>query len=566
MAAWIGFGSTFGALLALCAGATAQVQRAKLLASDADCQDFFGSSVAIDGDWAMVGSPQEDEIAEQSGAAYVYHRVNGTWVQTQKLKAADAEFGDGFGYALAMDQGRAVIGAYAEAPQGVQGAGSAYVFELAGETWVQRAKIWANGPTANTLFAQAVAISGGRIVVGAKSASPVGWYSGAAWVFEGAGASWTQTAMLIPSDAAQGDGFGGIVAIEGTRIVVSAISANLPQAIDVGVAYYFESPTPGVWVERQKLVASDGTPSDAFGLSIAISGNTLMIGALSDTLDWNAGAVYVFELQGGTWSEVQRLYGLDTTWNESFCVVALDGDYAVVGAMGDDDAGWNSGACHAFRRVGPSWLQIGKLLDNDGGDLRLFGQWIALTGHTVLVACAGDDAAAPTDYTCQSGAAYVFELAPTALQYGSCATAAPCGNADSHGGCNNSTGQGAILQAAGSGSVASDDLVIEARHLPPGTSGILFMGAGQTYYTFGDGKRVVATGGVGFFRFGVLQADAQGVMLRGPGLVAQSQTFTPPGQISAGQTWNFQCWYRNPAGPCGAFYNLSNGLSVEFTP
>jgi hypothetical protein len=568
MTRWTGWVATICALIGMRGGVLAQCQSAKLAPADLDCRDYFGSSVAIDGDWAIVGSPQDDDLFEQSGAVYVFHRVNGTWAQTQKLKAGDAEYGDGFGYALAMDQGRAVIGAYFEAPQGVQGAGSAYVFELIGDTWVQRAKIWANNPTASTFFGETVALSGGRIVVGSYAASPVSLYSGAAWVFEGAGSVWTQVAMLVPSDAAPGDGFGSAVALDGTRLVVTASNADLPQGHDVGVAYVFESPAPGVWVERQKLVPSDGATSDAFGISVDVEGDTILIGSvLHDGAYPNSGAVYVFQWGGASWIETQQLVPFDADAEDRFGAAAtMNGDLAVISCHVDDDLGWNSGAGYAFRREGSTWVQIGKLLAVDGSALDLFGAPVGLSGTTAIVGCFGDDDASPQDPGCQSGSAYIFELAPTAAQYGSCATSAPCGNPDVHGGCANSTGQGAILQACGSGSIAIDELVLEARALPPNTSGILFMGAGQTDSTFGDGQRVVATGGVGFFRFGVQQADAQGVIVRGPGLVAQSQGFVPAGQIAAGQTWNFQCWYRNPAGPCGSFFNLSNGVVVWFTP
>jgi hypothetical protein len=352
-------------------------------------------------------------------------------------------------------------------------------------------------------------------------------------------------------------------------LVVTAANANLPQGHDVGVAYVFESPAPGVWVERQKLVPSDGAASDFFGTAVAIDGDTILVGSvLHDQVAPNSGAVYVFRWDGSSWIQSQQLVAFDLDAEDTFGLgIVVEGDYAIASCHLDDDAGWNSGSCYAFRREGSTWVQIGKILANDGSAGDLLGLLaVGLSGTTVLVGCSRDDDAVPSDSGCQSGSAYVFELAPTSAQYGSCAALAPCANADAHGGCANSTGQGAVLQACGSGSVATDDLVLETRHMPPGTSGILFMGAGQTYLTFGDGKRVVATGGVGFFRFGVQQADGQGVSVRGPGLVAQSQGFLPPGQIAAGQTWNFQSWYRNPAGPCGAFFNLSNGLAVLFTP
>lgn len=113
-----------------------------------------------------------------------------------------------------------------------------------------------------------------------------------------------------------------------------------------------------------------------------------------------------------------------------------------------------------------------------------------------------------------------------------------------------------------------DDLVLEARDLPPSTFSIMFMGAGQTVTALGNGQRVVAPGGAGLFRFGVQQADLGGFLRRGPGLVAQSQGFLPAGRIAPGQTWNFQAWYRDPAAsaPCLGTSNLTNGFQVAFGP
>jgi hypothetical protein len=191
---------------------------------------------------------------------------------------------------------------------------------------------------------------------------------------------------------------------------------------------------------------------------------------------------------------------------------------------------------------------------------------VGLSGTTAIAGALGDDDACPTNPACNSGSAYVFELAPDAVQYGSCPSGAPCNNADDHGGCANSTGQGAILAACGSGSVAADDLVLEVRHLPPGVFAILFMGPEQVQVPFGDGIRCVGPGTAGLFRFPVQNAGATAAITLGPGIAAWSQGFPPAGLIAPGSTWNFQCWYRDPLGPCGGTFNLSNGLSASFLP
>src|SRR5882672_2370253 len=154
--------------LVLAGAAYGQRQLAKLVASDAAQADEFGTSVALDGEWSVIGKPQDDELADQSGAAYVYRRVGANWNQFQKLKASDAEFGDAFGFAVAIDGGVAAVGAIHEFPQGVFDAGSVYVFEWNGASWVETAKIWASDAAPQTHFGFSLALSGDRLLVGAK--------------------------------------------------------------------------------------------------------------------------------------------------------------------------------------------------------------------------------------------------------------------------------------------------------------------------------------------------------------------------------------------------------------
>ncbi|MFT7676763.1 MAG: hypothetical protein ACI8QC_000738 [Planctomycetota bacterium] len=146
-----------------------------------------------------------------------------------------------------------------------------------------------------------------------------------------------------------------------------------------------------------------------------------------------------------------------------------------------------------------------------------------------------------------------------------CAAGAPCGNADPTAGCTNSTGSGGLLTPSGSTSIGSDDLVLTATSLPPLAFGIPFMGPSTTpAVVFGDGLRCVAGG---LWRFPIVMADAAGTVAIGPGLVASSIALNPPaGQIALGSTWNFQHWYRDPFGPCGTGYSVTNAVSATFVP
>lgn len=555
-------------LLALSPGVSvAQVQRVKLIPPDVEYEDNFGSAVAIDGDWALIGSPLDDDLGDQSGAVYVYRRVSGTWQLSQKLKASDAVPSAQFGNALAMHGDIAVVGAFTDRPMGIQAAGSVYVFERSGTSWVQRSKLWASDASPNWNFGEAVDISSGVIAVGSGVATGVSAYSGLAYVFEGSGSSWVQTARLVPSDAAQGDAFGDSVSVDGNRLVVGAPSANLPTGGNQGVAYYFVSPSPGSWIEAQKL-SGPGTLNDYLGFDLDLEGDNLLVSAPgANVAGSNSGAVHYFRYQSGAWNHTQVLVGRDSTSGDEFGAwVAHDDGIALMSGFACDDLAPYSGGGYAFSLQGSMWQQDGKLLPQDSFANHEVGLGVAVSGRTAILGCPFDNSACPQDPACHSGAAYIFDLPTNATQYGSCADNAPCGNTDTHGGCRNKTGHGATLQACGNTSYQADDLFLQMREFPPNSSHRLYMGPLQMAAPFGNGQRLVAPGSLGYYRFPVQQANAQGYSSFGPGIIAHSQGFGGLGQILPGQTWCFQGWHRDVGGPCGSFFNLTNGLKVTFAP
>ena len=552
--------------IGLTPAARAQCQTAKLTASDMLQGDEFGQSVAIAGDWALIGKPQDDDIADQSGAAYFYLRSGASWPQYQKIKASDAAFGDAFGTSVALSGTVAVVGAPDEFPQGVFDAGAAYVFEFSGGSWLETAKLWASDASPTAHFGLACAVSGNRLLIGAKDEAHAGMSSGAAYVFERSVTGWIEVAKLTASDAAAGDAFGRSIALDGNVALIGAPSADGATSFDFGAAYVFEKLAS--WSQVAKLTANDGATSDFFGMSVGVSAGTLLIGASAhDHGLSNAGAAYVFERPLGTWVQVRELRAGDTAAGDQFgASLALEGALCVIGSNADDDLGFSSGSAYAFRRASTGWTEVGKFLARDGADFNILGTQVALSGTRALAGAVGDDDACPGNPFCSSGSAYVFEFVPQAFQYGSCAGGAPCGNVDSHGGCANSTGAGAVLAACGSSSIAADNLMLEVTGLPPNAAATLFMGSAQITWPFGDGLRVVGAGAGTLRRFPLQQAGALGDFVSGPGIAASTQAFPTATQIHAGQTWNFQCWYRDAAGACGGTTNLSNGLSVDFTP
>jgi hypothetical protein len=263
------------------------------MASDAQANDNFGYSVAVSGDTAVIGAYAEDTGGSTAGAAYVFTRSSGAWVEQAKLMASDAVYGDYFGYSVAVSGDTAVIGAQFE-DTGGSTAGAAYVFTRTGGAWTQQAKLMASDAQANDYFGASVSVSGDTAVIGARLEDTGGSGAGAAYVFTRTGGSWTQQAKLMASDAQESDQFGASVSVSGDTAVIGAYAEDTGGS-GAGAAYVFTR-TGGSWTQQAKLMASDAQESDQFGYSVSVSGDTAVIGArLEDTGGSTAGAAYVFE-------------------------------------------------------------------------------------------------------------------------------------------------------------------------------------------------------------------------------------------------------------------------------
>jgi len=239
-------------------------------------------------------------------------------------------------------------------------------------------------------FGGSLALSGDTAVIGAAHDDDNGTNSGSAYVFRYDGSTWVQEAKLLPSDGAVWDIFGGPVAVSGDTAVIGATGDD-DNGAQSGSAYVFRYDGSD-WVQEAKLLPSDGAPGDSFGY-VAISGDTAVIGALGDD------SAYVFRRDGSTWVQEAKLLG-SGNFGE---FVSISGDCAVIGAWWDDDNGQGSGSAYVFRYDGWTWFQEAKLLASDGAPDDNFGNGVAIFGDTVLVGGRGND-----DNGTDSGSAYVF--------------------------------------------------------------------------------------------------------------------------------------------------------------
>ncbi|HOR97207.1 MAG TPA: FG-GAP repeat protein [Kiritimatiellia bacterium] len=395
-------GSNSGSAYVFTRDGTTWSQQAKLIADDGEVGDWFGTSVALHGDTALVGAYRDDDDGNDSGSAYVFTRSDTNWIQQAKLTANDGAEMDYFGYSVALAGDTALVGAYADDDKGSI-SGSAYVFTRSGSTWTQQAKLTAADGAAGDCFGWSVALSGDTALVGAYADDDNGVNSGSAFVFTRDGTTWNQQAKLTAGESAAGDNFGTSVALSGDTVLIGAYKDD-DKGTDSGSAYVFTRDGTN-WIQQAKLTADDGATYDYFGYSVALSGDTALVGAYKDDdKGSDSGSAYVFARDGTTWTQQAKLIANDGTASDWFGTsVALHGDTALVGAYGDDDKGDNSGSAYVFTRNGTTWIRQAKLTAADGAAGDCFGCSVALSGDTALVGAYGDD-----DKGDNSGSAYVF--------------------------------------------------------------------------------------------------------------------------------------------------------------
>ena len=273
------------------------VRQAQLFAWDGAASDNFGYSVAFSGETALVGAPYHDTTGKVSaGAAYVFTRSGGLWTEQAQLIAGDGAAGDRFGHWVALSGETALVGAPYHDTAGKVSAGAAYVFTRSGGLWTEQAQLIAGDGAAEDKFGYSVALSGETALVGAPNHATKGLENaGAAYVFTRSGGSWPQQAQKIAGDIATGDQFGFSVALFGETALVGAKFHDTAGKVGAGAAYVF-SRSGGSWTEQAQLFGWDGAAGDDFGFSVALSGGTALIGAPRHDAAGlaNAGIAYVF--------------------------------------------------------------------------------------------------------------------------------------------------------------------------------------------------------------------------------------------------------------------------------
>ena len=619
------------------------VQQAFLKAPNADTGDQFGMSLCASGNRVVIGAPNEDGASSgvngnmsnngklDAGAAYVFVRNAGSWSLEAYLKASNSQQYDHFGESVSISGDTIVVGAWGEDSRavGVNGvqtnndkkeSGAAYVFVLSGNTWSQQAYLKASNADVFDRFGNAVAVDGDTIVVGAftedspamgvggdQGNAPIGQGRdfGAAYVFVRNGQTWSQEAYLK-----QGPGgstlsvrfarFGEVVAVSGDTVAIG--SPNYGRWMRGRVEVYQRSGS--TWSYEAQLGPSwlgHSSRDDEFGKSLALQGDYLLIGAPGEDgngNDWTgnpdsngtkkSGAAYLYRHTNGPinpWTldtylkadnrEVGDYFGSSVALSPDTILVGAErekGSTTGVDAVGSVNGAPSSGAAYIFEPGQGHWVQDAYLKATHLNGNDRFGATAALGDGFAVVGATGEDSgpsSGPADNSkTESGAAYVFERtsngpsgSPYCLGDGS-GTPCPCTSGAWAGGCANSTSQGASLTGSGNALFAAETFALSVSGLPASQPGLCLKGSAQVGNLLGNpsGNGLLCTSPD--LRSQVILSDAGGAVAMTDW---RGQLFgAHPGAANEFGTTYYQWWYRDVADPCNAGFNFSNGWSVDW--
>lgn len=375
----------------------------RLSAPNGSRDDRMGESVALSRSYALLGAPLAASPFPASGAAYLYEKTSeNEWTYLGKLFPDQSAAGSVFGSSVALYGSTALVGAPGNNSSGRKVSGAAYIFHFDTDgTWKQVAKLVASDAMANDNFGTSVALSKHLAVIGAPQRSEGG--SAAAYVFQLNGNStWKEIAKLTPDDPASDNGFGNSLAIDEQTVVVGGIR-DRPEATAVGAAYVFRRDRLECWRQVAKLTA--GGASAGFSASLALQGDTLVVGSCFDSSKKIfAGAAYVYRRdESGSWGLVTKLTASNAAANDLFGrSVAVSGNTVVVGAIRPKTAG----AVYVFKsHEAAIWKQTAAYAANDTSAGDLLGSAVAISDDAVLAGAPQHDAPAPN-----SGSVYVFRI------------------------------------------------------------------------------------------------------------------------------------------------------------
>ena len=516
-------------------------------APGAEGNERLGDNVALDGAHLAAGLASRTTSLPQAGVVVVWPRVGAGFGAPVTLESPLPTSGGGFGTALALDGDELLVAERFSNLMGFPVRGVAHRFRFVGGAWTPVDSVPSPTGTSSDGFGWSCDKDGDLMVVGAPFESGLGMiHMGVAYVFQFTGGQWQLEAQLVASDGATSDQFGMTVALDGERIVVGA-PMRVVAGVPTGAAYAYER-VAGTWTETGRFTITPGTGDHMLGVSIAVSGTAIALGAARTN---DPGATYLLRDVGATWASEARLQptglGDFATFGHS---VALSGDDLVVGAYQDSAAGNLTGSAWVFRRSGGAWTPTVRLVNTESTPA-FHGFSVALDGAGAFV--VGEPIRSLPGAPGSSGVVHFYRPErPVGTAY--CAAVA------------NSTQRAGALAALGSDVALHDQVTLTAYYLPNNSFGFFLTSRTQGLVQQPGGSQGVLCLGGSIGRYvGQGQVRNTGSTSTFALVLALGVTPTPTGLVSivGGETWNFQAWHRDSVGG-QATSNFTGAVTVAF--
>lgn len=375
---------------------------------DSACRnEWFGAALALTDSTVLIGCPRQSIDGSSLGAVHLFQRgPHGQWHTAHEFARPELAAGAQFGSSVAASAGRVLIGV---CPLDVQPAAApvAYAYEQIAGQW-RSAPLLMEIVGPSELISVSLALDGDTAIVGqiARSVDPDRLSAQTCLFRAQPDGSWRRLATFAENDDSGPllHSFGNSVAISGSRAIVGAPLVNT-RGGTIGVAYIYEEDEHGVWRRVAALSANDDERANCFGNSVAISGNTAIVGAMAaNAAGRNSGAAHVFREIDGQWRRIATLVPNELQpWSCFGRSVALDRDLALIGAPGENDG---AGAIYAFHLRASGVEQLAHVAPRGTTPRAGFGQCVSIAGHTLLAGAPWEDLADQEN----TGAAYACEL------------------------------------------------------------------------------------------------------------------------------------------------------------
>jgi hypothetical protein len=403
-------------------------QEQKLLADIPESPDHFGFSVANANGRILVGSIGDDDFGWFSGSSYIFEKIDSNWSITSKLQSKNGTSNDYFGSSISLYGNKAIVGVEGDADNGAY-SGSVYFYDLIDGRWILNKKVVLTDGMPFDNFGGSVSLFGNRALIGVSGDNENGENSGAVYVFEFFNGDWHETAKLMASGSEEYNSFGFSVSLYEDRALIAALNSSYSGRVFIfdydnswvqspvltgdysfysvssvslsgdraligasGTSFVFDL-VNGNWEETYEIYPNDRETNDAFAIDVSLDGDRALFSAAgNDEFGNNAGAAYLFEFDNGNWVEEIKFRSSDIRYDDAFGTsVSLNGDMLLIGSPGDDDYGSSSGSAYLFKKIGTQWEEVSKVMASDNDDNDRFGSELVLFDEKALVGAPFDD-------------------------------------------------------------------------------------------------------------------------------------------------------------------------------